>query len=283
MLLKLCAITAITFTVLARYSDRMIDTTSCEVVSSRLPAAFNGFRIAQISDLHNQRFGPNQSRLLELVRMAHPDLIAITGDLTYHGRWSSDYVCELARGLVEIAPVYFVTGNHDVSSRNLLEMLKLLEGLGVKVLAGRSVAVQRCKQSIVIAGIDDPYIFYDKRKPAIQAVNQWKTSLAALRNRIPRGSYTILLSHRPELIGSYAELGFDLVLAGHAHGGQVRLPFIGALYAPDQGLFPRYTSGTYSMGRTKMIVSRGLGKSNFPFRIFNRPELVVVRLTSPTA
>lgn len=243
-----------------------------------MPAAFDGFRIVQISDLHNQRIGPNQARLLELVRLAHPDLIAITGDLTYHGKWTTQSILNLARHLAGLAPVYFVTGNHDIRSSYLSGMLKLLENVGVQVLAGKSVIVKRGEEFIVVAGIDDPDIFYEKRKSRAQAIDQWKTALATLHDSIQPGYYTLLLSHRPELIASYVDLGFDLVLAGHAHGGQIRLPFIGAIYAPNQGFFPRYTSGMHSMGGTKMIVSRGLGKSHFPLRIFNRPELVIVRL-----
>lgn len=279
MLLKIGALAAIAVAVPTRFNDQVIDSTTYEVISPRIPAAFEGFRIVQISDIHNRSFAPHQSQLLDHVRAARPDLIVITGDLTYHGKWSSDYVHDLARGLVEIAPAYFVTGNHDITSKDLPGMMRLLEEQEVQVLAGRNVIIKRGKKSIAVAGIDDPSIFYDRRKSWSQAIDHWKTALAALRKSTQRGSYTVLLSHRPELITSYAGLGFDLVLAGHAHGGQVRLPFIGAVYAPDQGLFPRYTSGMYSMGKTRMIVSRGLGGSHFPFRIFNHAELVVVRLT----
>jgi uncharacterized protein len=257
----------------------MIDSTTYEVVSSRMPTAFDGFRILQISDLHHQRFGTDQSRLLGHARMARPDLVAITGDLTYRGTWSSWYVLELARELADLAPVHFVTGNHDCTSPDLPGMLALLKGVGVQVLSGRSIVITRGKESIAVAGIDDPRIFREKKKSRAQAIIRWKANLATLRRSIPRRVYTILLSHRPEFAQFYAELGFDLVLAGHAHGGQIRLPLVGAMYAPNQGLLPRYTSGMYSVGATRMVVSRGLGKSHIPVRLFNRPELVVVRLT----
>jgi predicted MPP superfamily phosphohydrolase len=282
VLLRIGALAVIAVITISRFDNQTIDSTSYEVVSSRIPPAFDGFRIVQISDLHNRRFGPNQERLLQLVRKANPDLVAITGDLTYHGKMDLGCFHDLIYGLVAIAPVYFVTGNHDIISSDLPGMRKSLEDLGVQILAGRSVVVKRGNESVAIAGIDDPDIFYEKGKSQPQAIDRWKVALAGLRVRIQPGLYSLLLSHRPERLGSYADFGFDLVLAGHAHGGQVRLPLLGAIYAPDQGFFPRYTSGRYSMGRTQMIVSRGLGNSHFPIRILNNPELVIVRLTRRT-
>ena len=208
-------------------------------------------------------------------------MIAITGDLAYNRKWNRRSLTELARRLVGIAPVFFVTGNQDINCNDLPQMLKLLKDTGVEVLEGRSVTIKRGSEAIAVAGIDDPEIFHEtktSRKQALDWVESRRLELFAIAYNLT-SSLSCCPTARSSSI-SMRRLGFDLVLAGHAHGGQVRLPLVGPLYAPDQGFFPRYASGMYTMGGTRMIVSRGLGRSHFPFRIFNRPELVVVRLTS---
>jgi uncharacterized protein len=263
---------------LARRGGARIDSTAYEITSPRLPASFDGFRIVQIADLHNRRFGPGHLRLLDLVRAARPDMIALTGDLTYRGEWDCEAAADLAGRLVAIAPVFFVTGNHDVSLDDLRALLTLLQDNGVTVLAGRSVAIDRRGETIFVAGIDDPRMFFDERRFLARGMDLWRARLAALRDGTREGGFTVLLSHHPELLAAYAEEGFDLVLSGHAHGGQIVLPVVGPLFAPDQGWFPRYASGVHARGGTRMVVSRGLGRSLFPWRIRNRPELVTVHL-----
>lgn len=272
------AIMALAF--LAGVGGTRLQSTAVEVVSERLPASLDGFCIVQLSDLHGRQFGRGQGLLVKKVSEASPDLIALTGDLTRWGRWDSRDVRELAYRLRSIGPVCYVTGNHDCYGHGLATLEDLLLAEGAMVLAGTSAAVSRAGGSIVIAGIEDPSA-YGFRGDQREAIARWRTALAALRAAIPRQEFTVLLSHRPEFFDEYERLGFDVVLSGHAHGGQVRLPFVGALYAPDQGWFPRLTSGAHRRGRTTLVVSRGLGNSKFPIRIFNRPELVVVRLKRP--
>jgi uncharacterized protein len=260
--------------------NNWIRATTYIVESDRLPASFSGFRIVQISDLHNHHFGPYQPWLLRIVREAHPDLIGITGDLTKSGALRTEYSADLMRDLGAVAPVYLVAGNHENFRHGLAALLVRLESSGVKVLRGNSVVIHRGTESIAVAGLDDPEVFVSSGKPHTDAVPQWAEELGKLRQSMDPDCYKILLSHRPDLIHYYSKNGFDLVLSGHTHGGQVRFPLIGAIYAPHQGWFPRYAAGMFVEGMTVMIVSRGLGASLFPMRLFNRPEIVIAELRS---
>ncbi len=266
----------LSFAALIVLGGNWLQTTVYEIRSSRIPSSFDGYCIVQVSDLHKQRFGKRQFRLARAIQNARPDLIAITGDLTYLGSCNAEDIEDLARQLKDIAPVYFVSGNHDVLHGNLQKLLDHLKSSGIRILEGESTVISRGAGSITVAGIPDPRVFRQQGGKG-RTIDRWKASLASLRDCLGFG-YSVLLSHRPEHFAHYASLGFDLVLAGHAHGGQIRLPFVGALYAPDQGWLPRYASGIHVRGSTRMIVSRGLGNSWFPIRFLNRPELVVVRL-----
>jgi predicted MPP superfamily phosphohydrolase len=265
-------------TALVCMSNHRLETTAYEVRSPRIPASFDRFRIVQISDLHNRRFGKHQSGLLQAIRGAHPDLIVITGDLV-NERWARNRNSfELLRPLTALAPVYFVTGNHEIYAADVHDLLDFLEHFGVHVLRSSSVLLKRGGETIALAGIDDPDAFdYESKTDSLA---KWNSALAGLRKGIEPGCYTILLSHRPELIREYSRMEFDLVLAGHAHGGQIRIPFLGALFVPDQGWLPRYVSGRHTLGQTTMIISRGLGSGPLSFRFLNPPELVVVMLRS---
>jgi predicted MPP superfamily phosphohydrolase len=274
MVIGMAAILA--FAVLIFLGGNWLQATTYEIPSSGIPASFDGYCVVQVSDLHNHHFGKHQFRLTRAIRNARPDLIAITGDLTFLGSWNAEDIKDLARQLKDIAPVFFVSGNHDVHSDDLPSLLDQLRGYGIQVLEGESAVISRGTKSIIIAGIQDPRAFRHRGGPKM-TIDLWKAASASLRESLG-DQYTVLLSHRPEFFAKYADLGFDLVLSGHAHGGQVRLPFVGALYAPDQGWLPRYASGLHVRGGTRMIVSRGLGNSWFPIRFLNRPELVVVRL-----
>ena len=265
--------------------DTRFEVTTYEVRSSRVPDAFDGFCIVQVSDLHSDTYGANQSDLLRSVGEAHPDLVAITGDLINRSETRSDF--SLLLQLAAFAPVYFVTGNHEIHPADAGYAKRLrddIESTGAHFLQGEAATIQRGEEAIVVAGIDDLDAFLEWRKPWTlkaaeqRAVTGWSAALASLRRGISPDKFVLLLSHRPEFFDFYAAAQFDLVLAGHAHGGQVRLPLLGPLYAPGQGWLPRYTSGVHRRDMTAMVVSRGLKKSLFPIRLFNRPELVVVHL-----
>lgn len=249
---------------------------SCySVESERLPQAFDGFRIAQVSDLHNARMGEDNAHLIEMLRSAEPDIIAVTGDLIDSNHTDVDTAVSFMEQAVQIAPCYFITGNHEgwVSKSVYGELEEALTALGVTVLHDGEVLLEREGAVISLIGIDDPDF------ASLHGGGVGSTMAAERISALASGErFTILLSHRPEYFDTYVQTGFDLVLSGHAHGGQVRLPLVGGLVAPNQGLFPEYDAGCFSEKTTSMIVSRGIGNSVIPLRFNNRPELILVEL-----
>ena len=245
------------------------------VTAGRIPAAFSGFRIAQVSDLHNAEFGENNVRLLELLSESGPDIIVITGDLVDSGHTDIDIAISFAEEAARIAPVYYVTGNHEARLSQYDRLRNGLEAAGVSMLEDRAVELERDGEKITLVGLSDPD-FTVRGDVFGEVPAMVSTKLESLADT--ESSYAILLSHRPELFESYASSGIDLVLSGHAHGGQFRFPFIGGLVAPNQGLFPKYDAGLYTESSTQMVVSRGIGNSIIPVRFNNRPEIVMVEL-----
>ena len=245
-----------------------------EMISNRIPEAFSGFRIAQISDLHNAQFGERNEGLLSLLSQADPDIIVITGDLIDSRHTDIQIALEFCESAIEIAPVYYVTGNHEARVTEYEDLKNGLEENGIVILENEKVRLSRDEEYITLMGIQDPsfttdYLFGDAESVAA-------ATLSELQNESDR--YTVLLSHRPELFNVYVDSQIDLVFSGHAHGGQFRLPFIGGLVAPNQGFFPEYDAGLFSKENTTMVVSRGVGNSIIPLRFNNRPEIVVVEL-----
>lgn len=246
------------------------------VTSDELPQSFSGYKIAQVSDLHNAQFGKDNEKLIEKLNECEPDIIVLTGDLIDSYHTNIDVSISFAEKAVQIAPTYFVTGNHEARIDGLSEFLKRLEDKGVTVLQNESVTLNNGNERITLLGVSDPsfqadYLFVDEKTVTDSAVSDLMNGTEG---------YTVLLSHRPEMFDVYVKNNVDLVLTGHAHGGQFRLPFFGGLIAPGQGLFPKYDSGLYTMNGTNMIVSRGIGNSIIPFRVNNRPEIVMVELSS---
>lgn len=227
-------------------------------------------KIVQLSDLHGKSFGNDQQKLVERISEVKPNIIVFTGDLIDSRKYDETNSLLLMELLVQIAPVYFVTGNHEWRSGqfDFLEA-KLLE-LGVSVLRNTVESITIDGSQVLIAGIDDP------AKPYNSKEDPFGTVLEKLANETQDDSLNILLSHRPELFSQYANYNFDIVFSGHAHGGQFRFPLIGGIVAPQQGFFPKYDSGVYTLDQTTMIVNRGLGNSLIPLRLFNQPEVVIV-------
>ena len=249
-------------------------TSAVAVTSDRLPEGFDGFRIAQASDLHNAQFGENNDKLLAMLRSARPDVILLTGDMIDCRNLDIPVAVSFAEEAVKIAPCYYATGNHESRIEALPQLLDGLESAGVTVLRNEKLTLERNGDQITLLGVDDPafvvdYITGDCRPVMIEAL----TELMAGEN-----GYTVLLSHRPEWFSLYRDFGVDLTFSGHAHGGQFRLPFAGGLIAPNQGIFPKYDAGLFAEKNCTMVVSRGLGPSIIPLRINNRPELVVAEL-----
>lgn len=252
----------------AAIDSRNIDVTRFTV--SGAPEAFSGFKIVQISDLHNAEFGTDNQKLIDILKSEAPDAIVITGDLIDARRTNTEIAESFARRCMEIADCYYVPGNHEARLDGIYDAFEsALIADGVNVLRNGSVRIRKEMNAIRIIGVDDP---------AFAKASDAMTNLDAALEALSSDDFTILLAHRPELIDEYSKWEIDLVLSGHAHGGQIRLPGIGGLYAPGQGFFPRYTSGNYTVGDTEMIVSRGIGNSAFPLRVNDRPEVVIVTL-----
>ena len=243
--------------------------TELTVTSARLPHAFEGFRMAQVSDLHNGTFGEDNRRLIEELAGTEPDCVVLTGDLVDSRHTDMEVALSFGRQAAALAPTYYVTGNHEARIDEIEQLKTGLEEAGVVVLENESVLLERAGAAIALAGVGDPS-FYGGTAEDLQRELE--------RLPLEENVYTVLLSHRPEYFALYGERGIDLVLTGHSHGGQFRVPGLGGLWAPGQGLFPPYDAGLYERDGTAMVVSRGVGNSLFPFRVNNRPEIVVVTL-----
>ena len=243
--------------------------TELTVPLRRLPAAFDGFRIALVTDLHNRVFGPDNGWLIAQLQKAEPDLIALSGDIADEDS-DLDQLSALLPRLTAIAPCYYVTGNHEWRMKNKRAWFSLLEKSKVTYLSNRYVRLTRDGSEIILAGTDDANGPLDQKTPG--------KLLREIKAAAP-DSCIIVLCHRNDQLEQFAGLGADLVLSGHAHGGVVRLPFVGAVFGTHYEFFPDYTAGLYTLGETSLVVSRGLGGSRrLPIRIGNPPELPVITL-----
>ena len=258
------------------WGNSALERNAYTISSSRLPEGFDGYRIAHISDLHNAEMGKDNEKLIAMLREAKPDMIAITGDLIDSRNTDVEIALRFIREAVKIAPCYYVTGNHEARVNEYDELKAGMEAAGVTVLEDAKAEIRLAGEKITLIGVNDPSFRTDYLFGDAEAVMDTKPEELHTHD----GGFTVLLSHRPELFEIYAEHGMDLVLSGHAHGGQFRLPLIGGLVAPNQGLFPEYDAGMYTEGNTSMLVSRGVGNSILPFRINNRPEVILIELKS---
>lgn len=256
------------------FENNAISLTSIPVQSNRIPVNFDGYKIVHLSDLHSKSFGKNQKSLIKEIKKINPDLVVFTGDLVDSRHYNPEAGVSLLSQITGIAPVYYVTGNHEWSWRSFNALEEALKTSGVKVLRNTNDMIKKGRDEIYIVGIDDPSASYNGLSDAKKTEVKINDAITGIKE----DQFSILLAHRPELFSLYNQYGFDLVFAGHAHGGQVRLPFVGGIVAPNQGFFPRYSAGKYSNNNSNMIVSRGLGNSIIPQRLFNRPEVVIVTL-----
>ena len=272
--LAIAAAVLVALVIWIAWGNTALELNTYTISSSKLPQSFDGYRIAHVSDLHNAEIGKENGKLLTMLRDAGPDMIPITGDLIDSRNTDIEVALQFVREAVKIAPCYYVTGNHEARVNEYGELKAGMEAAGVTVLEDAKAEISLEGKTITVIGVNDPsyqtdYLFGDSE-------TVMNTRLEELHTE--DDGFTILLSHRPELFATYAEHNVDLVLSGHAHGGQFRMPFIGGLVAPNQGLFPEYDAGIYTEGNTNMLVSRGIGNSILPFRINNRPEVILVEL-----
>lgn len=267
--LEILAIIFVSLGIWIAYTNFNIDVSYYEVKDDLIPDEFDGFKIAQVSDLHDRDW---RGELESLVAAEKPDIIVVTGDIINSVNEYYDNSLDFLKQAVKIAPVYFISGNHEADCYNYRFIKNLMSEIGVIIADDKSFIIERGDKSINLIGIEDPS-FTEKNDYFDSYHSIIKEKINTLKKE---GLYNIVLSHRPEYFRAYVEAGADLVLCGHAHGGQLIIGDKG-LFAPGQGFFPEYTQGIHIKNDTSMIVSRGLGDSVLP-RVNNMPELVIVTL-----
>lgn len=275
--LAVCAVIfVIGFVIDGLLSNMRLELNSYEICDASVPKEFDGFRIAHVSDFHNSEMGEENERLISLLKDAEPDIIVITGDMIDSRNTDVEIALAFAEMIVEIAPCYYVNGNHESRLREYEDFKRELAQVGVTVLENSTAQIEIAGEKITMLGVIDPGFIKENSSDNEELL--MKESLDALKPRMD--GFTILLSHRPEYFETYVEYGVNLVFSGHAHGGMIRLPFVGGIFAPAQGLFPKYDAGIFSSDGTHMVVSRGIGKTVVPIRINNNPEVVLLVLKS---
>lgn len=266
------------------WNNKSLVVTEYQYQSKQVPKQFEGFRITQISDLQSEYFGQHQKKLLTKTAETNPDIIVFTGDLLDRNHTSYEASLEAIKGLAKIAPVYYVNGNHELAlpEQRMKEFYDELRQMGVNVLFDETAAVTLGVQQIHLIGISE-YTLYASKESIGRTATAYDPSVISdvinrLTERIGEEEFVVMLTHEPQFFDAYTNDKVDLIFAGHAHGGQIRLPFTEGLFAPGQGTLPKLTSGVHKKSHTTMVISRGLGNSVFPFRFMNRPEIVVVDL-----
>ena len=288
MILKILIATAVIVLIVIMFDSRMI-VRRYEIDS---PKVDTPIRIALITDLHSCKYGKKQTKLLNAIYAESPDLVLLGGDIFDDVIEDTNTELFLA-GISERYPCYYVTGNHEYWSgqAKFSAKIDILNKYNIVILAGASEVVEVNGESINLCGVNDPDAYMveidSETDPQAyeEAQNRKEVTFTQQLDNVSsvseNGNFTLLLSHRPEFFEQYTDYNFDLVLSGHAYGGQWRVPLVlDGLYAPDQGVFPEYAGGRYEQDGTTMIVSRGLAReSTWAPRVFNRPELVIVDIT----
>lgn len=234
--------------------------------SSKISDNTEKFSIVQISDLHNACFGKNNKNLVDDIESLEPDIIVITGDIVDSNHTDIGVAIDFVRQMTERYPVYYVTGNHEywLDEGQRRELFTGIKDAGAVILNNEKITIDVGTDSITLIGLDDNSLR--------------DATLNSIMETCDKNELTVVLAHEPQYLDKYCDAGADLVLTGHAHGGQMILPFIGPLIAPDQGFFPTYTAGQFQKESTTMYISRGLGNSVIPVRLFNYPEIVCVEI-----
>ena len=262
------------------WQDFGLRTTRYTVTSERLPSGFDGFRILQISDYHNSR--PLEEKIVSTVMGETPDMILFTGDLADSRHTDIPAALKLAERTAPAAPAYYVSGNHEARLEQYPFVREKLMSYGIRVLEDSKTVIRRGDDAITLIGLRDPR-FYGLEGGERSEGKHTKSGYLYISRMeaLMKGEegFTVIAAHRPEFLPEYSRAGADLVFTGHSHGGQFSIPFTDiGVFVPNQGLFPKYAAGLKEERGTVEIISRGLGNSAFPFRLFNRPEIIIVTL-----
>lgn len=255
-----------------------IQTTSFEVFSKKIPSSFDGYKILQLSDLHSKKFGKDNRKLLQKIDKSNPDIIVLTGDFVSANETDFTVFFELVDKISPKYEVYYITGNHEqaMSSSSKKEIFSYLSEKGVKFLNNEYIEISQEKERINFYGLCYESSYYSDKKGNIYTKEMMTKSLGEADS----SKYNILLTHSPTNFEVYKSWGADLILSGHVHGGMIRVPFVGAIFSPDEGFMPKYSAGRYQMDDSVLVVSKGLGRGSRGFRLFNRPNLVEITLKS---
>lgn len=272
--LKTTAVIALLAVALLADSRYRLVNTHLELSYDNLPDGFDKYKIVQLSDLHMMEYGDNNYKITEIVSAENPDIIVLTGDFI-NRRSKEEYGGQTAKvrpffeELVKIAPCYFISGNHEWASGELVKFTEMLKEVGINYLRNEFVILEKGEDQILLAGVEDENGFADQIKP--------DELVESIRNDYPE-EFMVFLGHRNSWLQKYPDLPVDLIFAGHAHGGVVRLPFVGGVLGTERNLFPEYDGGLYNEGNYDMVLSRGLGGNEIIPRVLNNPEIITVEL-----
>ncbi len=274
IVITICILVCIGFTF---WQNNSLQTSYYTYSCADIPSSFDGYLIVQISDLHNKNFGKQPNRLIEEIRSLQPDIIVVTGDLVDSNHTNIETAIAFLNEVILIAPCYYITGNHELwlDESVRADLMERIVKTGTIILNDETIDIvaniasnedSKDVEVLTLVGLDDGSLLGN--------------TLHTLTKDIAKEQFVLLLAHEPQNMMFYSKENVDLILSGHAHGGQFRLPGIGGIVAPDQGFFPEYTEGLHEENGVSMIISRGIGNSIVPIRIFNRPEIVCVELVS---
>ena len=265
-------------------SNLYLQTVKYTVTSADLPEEFDGFKMVQISDLHSMSFGKDNSRLVSSVNSQNPDIVVMTGDMINSDDTDFSVFYNLAEKLAETNDVYYIVGNHEQehSEEEIAEIYRTLTEIGVNVLDNERVTITRSGSSIDVYGLWFNLRYYVNVNDDSIGTQYYFDSekIETVLGECDKERFTLLLAHNPVYFETYSDWGADITLAGHMHGGMVRIPFVGGLFSPEKEYFPKYASGMFTEGNSSMIVNRGLGNRVFGLRFWNCPEITVITLKS---
>lgn len=265
-------ISIIILTLFCLWQNNVLKTSYYTISSHEIPKNFDEYCIVQISDLHNKKFGRKQQYLMDQIKELDPDMIVVTGDIVDSNHTDIDTAVTFLEEAMKMAPCYYVTGNHErwLDDDVYDQLMSRIEQTGTIILDNEVTSIntesddKENTADLVLIGLDDGSLLGN--------------TLHELSKDIDKEKFVVLLAHEPQNMEFYCMENVDLILSGHAHGGQFRLPIVGGLVAPDQGFLPKYTEGLHVENDVVMIISRGLGNSIIPLRIMNQPDIVCVEL-----
>lgn len=275
LILLIIIIVLVVFLVYIYFDNKKIELTFLNIKNKKIPKVFDGFTILQLSDLHSSEFGNNNEKLINYINKANPDIIVMTGDMISRTDKNGDIVLSLVKELNYKYPIYYILGNHELDVLDdeeewINDYLNKLDEMNVNILRDNYIVYQKENETINIYGFEIPKDNYVRFKKYTKIPLEIPKEIS----NIKENEFNILLAHNPAYFEKYANIGYDLIFSGHVHGGSIRVPFFGGLLSSDVTIFPKYDAGMYKIKDSTLVVSRGFGG----LRIFNRPNIVVVKL-----